>query len=124
MAGVTGITSKFKHKVKCTYLSFAMNLVPHGAELPPKPPEDLNFSHDNSDYDYDHRQQEGKHVYCDPTFEASCFSTDLHLLTQRDLNDLVHDLNLSKKQTEPLGSRLKAWNLLHLENEICLFLNC
>jgi hypothetical protein len=33
---------------------------PHSAELPPKLPENLTFSNDNSDYDDDRRQQEGK----------------------------------------------------------------
>jgi hypothetical protein len=97
--------------------------VPHSAELPPKPPENPIFSNDNSDYDDDHRQQDGKIVYCDPTFEANCFSPEPRLLTQ-DLNVLVRDLNLSKKQAEPLGSRLNAWDLLHQDNEIYLFLNC
>jgi hypothetical protein len=35
-----------------------------------------------------------------------------HLTAQSELNDLVHDLNLSKAQAELLGSRLKEWNLL------------
>jgi hypothetical protein len=56
MVGATGITSKFKHTVKYTYFSSAMSPVPHSAELPPKPPENLIFSNDNSDYyDDDHR---------------------------------------------------------------------
>ena len=33
-------------------------------------------------------------------------------------------MNLSKKRAELLGSRLKAWNLLHQDNEICFFRNC
>jgi hypothetical protein len=49
---------------------------------------------------------------CDPTFEASCFSLEHHLWTWGDLNDLLRDLNLSEKQAELLGSRLKGWNLL------------
>jgi len=110
--------------VKYTYLSFAMSPVPHSAELPPKSPEYPTFSNDNCDYDDNHRQQERKNVYCNPTFEASCFSPEPRLLTQRDLDDRIRDLHLSKNQAEPLGSRLKAWNLLHQDNEICLFLNC
>ena len=35
-----------------------------------------------------------------------------HLLDQRDLNDLVRDLGLTKKKSELLASRLKQWNLL------------
>jgi hypothetical protein len=42
-----------------------------------------------------------------PKFEASCSSSEPHLLTQGDINDLVSDLYLSKKEAEILASRLK-----------------
>ena len=45
---------------------------------------------------------------CDPTFAGVCSSNEAHLLTQGDPNDIVRDLNLSKKQAEILGSRLKG----------------
>jgi hypothetical protein len=41
---------------------------------------------------------EGGNGDCDPTFQASCSSFEHHLLTQEDFNDLVCDLNLSKKK--------------------------
>jgi len=50
-----------------------------------------------TDSDDEHGQQEGYNVDCNPTFEASCSSSEPQLLTQGDLNDLVRDLNLSKK---------------------------
>jgi hypothetical protein len=60
-----------------------MTLVPHSGELPvPKPPENLTFSNDNSDSDVDCGQQKGDNVDCDPTFEASCSSSEPNLLTQ------------------------------------------
>jgi len=37
-----------------------------------------------------------KNVDCDPTFEASCSSSEAGLLTQEDSNDFVRDFNLSK----------------------------
>jgi hypothetical protein len=40
---------------------------------------------------------------CDPTFAGACSSNEPHLLTQGDLNDIIHDLNLSKKQAEAPG---------------------
>jgi len=43
---------------------------------------------------------------CDPTFAGAYSSKEPHLLTQGDLNEIVRDLNLSKKQAELLGSRL------------------
>ena len=37
-----------------------------------------------------------KNVDCDPTFEASCSSSEPHLLTQENSNNLVRDFNLPK----------------------------
>jgi hypothetical protein len=56
--------------------------------------------------------QANNNMDCDQTFAGDCSSNEPHLLTQGDLNDIVRDLNLSKKQAELLGSRLKSWNLL------------
>lgn len=36
----------------------------------------------------------------------------LKLFTQAELNDLLHDLDLSKEYVQPLGSRLKEKSLL------------
>jgi len=52
--------------------------------------------------------QANNNMDCDPTFAGACSSNEPHLLTQGNLNDIVRDLNLSKKQAEILGSRLKA----------------
>jgi hypothetical protein len=61
-----------------------MKPVPHTEQLlVPKPMENLAFSNDNSDSDTDHGQQEGDYADCDLTFEASSFSSEPHLLTQR-----------------------------------------
>jgi hypothetical protein len=71
---------------------------------------------ESSDEDKD---QANKNMYCDPTFTGACSSTETHLLTQWGLNDIVRDLNLSKKQAELLGSRLKGWNILRQETKVC-----
>lgn len=39
-------------------------------------------------------------------------STQPHMLSQGDLNDLVRDLNLTKEMSELLASRLQQWSLL------------
>ena len=44
-----------------------------------------------------------------------------HLLTQGDLNDIVRNLNLWKKQAELLGSRLKGWKLLRQDAKVCFY---
>ncbi|UYV62399.1 hypothetical protein LAZ67_2000421 [Cordylochernes scorpioides] len=64
----------------------------------------------------DRREQQ----WDDTNFEAGALS-EPHLLTQGNLNDLVRDLDLSKKQSELLGSRLKGWNLLHKGTKVCFF---
>jgi hypothetical protein len=83
----------------------------------PQHPENVTFSDDDSDNEV---IQEVENPFQDPNFEAST-SSEPHLLTQGDLNDLVRDLNLSKKQSELLGSRLKEWNLLHINTKSMLF---
>ena len=51
--------------------------------------------------------QANNNMGCDPTLAGACSSNEPHLLAQVDLIDIVRDLNLSKKQVELLGSRLK-----------------
>jgi len=102
---VTGITSKSKHTVNYPDLPSALRPVPYSEELPvPKHLEILTFNDENSNSDKDCRQQERDNTDCIPTFEASCSSSELHLISQGFLNDLVSDMNLSKKQAEPSGS--------------------
>jgi hypothetical protein len=92
--------------VKYPNLPSAMRPVSHNVELPVlKPLKNLTFSDNKSHYD-DEDGQQGDKVDCNPTFDPSCSSSEPHLLTQ-DLNNLVCDLKMSKKQVELLGSRLK-----------------
>jgi len=109
---LTGVTAKSKHIVQYPHLPSAIRPVPHSAELPvPKPPTNMTLSDsESSDEDVG---QVTNNMNCDPTFARASSSNEPHLLTQEDLNDIVRDLNLSKKQAEILGSRLKGWNLLH-----------
>ena len=52
------------------------------------------------------------------TFAGATSSNEPHPLTQGYVNDIVRDLKLSKKQAEPLGSRVKGWKLLRLDSEV------
>jgi len=73
-----------KYTVKYPDLPSAMRPVPHTEQmLAPKPMEYLALSNNNYDSDKDHVQQEGDNVDCNPTFEASSFPSEPHLLTQR-----------------------------------------
>ena len=85
----------------------------------PKPPTNMMLSDgESSDQDVG---QANNNMDCDPTFTGACSSNEPHLLTQGDLNDIVRDLNLSNKQAELLGSRLKGWNLLHKNTKVCFY---
>ena len=69
----------------------------------PKPPTNLTLrDSESSDEDVG---QANNNMYCDPTFGEASSSNEQHLLTPRDLNDIVRDLNLSKKKAELLDSR-------------------
>ena len=68
--------------------------------------------------------QANNNVDCDPTFAGASSSNEPHLLTQGDLNDIVRDLNLPKKQAELLGSRLKGWDLLRQDTKVCFYCGC
>jgi hypothetical protein len=75
-----------------------MRSVPHNEALHiPKPPANVIVDDEDSATNEADFEQDGETFDCDPTFEASCSSSEHHLLTQGDLNDLVRDVNLSKK---------------------------
>ena len=117
---ITGVTAKSKHTVHYPNLLPVMRPVPHSVALPvPKPPTNMMLSDcESSDEDVG---QANNIMECDPTFVGASSSNEPHLLTQGDLNDIVRDLNLSKKQAELLGSRLKGWNLLHQDTKVCFY---
>ncbi|XP_073533089.1 uncharacterized protein [Phyllobates terribilis] len=104
-----GVSRKKKWTLQYPNLPSAIRPVPHTEKLPvPKAPE--TFSVESSE------EEEG--AWCheassshDPDF-LSATSTEPHLITQSDLNDLVSDLDLPKIKAELLGSRLQQWNLL------------
>jgi hypothetical protein len=73
-------------------------------------PEFLHHPHlslSDSESSDEYVGQANNNMDCDPIIEGVCSSSEPHLLTQGDLNDIVHDLILSKKQAKQIGSRLK-----------------
>jgi hypothetical protein len=78
-----------------------MRPVPHNEALPiPKPPANVIVDdEDCATYEAD-LEQVGGTFDCDPTFEASCSSSEPHLLTQGDLDDLFRYWNLFKNRLE------------------------
>ena len=129
---IKGITSKSKHTVHYPNIPSAMRPILHNQNLPvPQPPEKIVFSDEEDDSNIQpgltSTDSEKDEMECDPTFQINeglpPSAREPHLLTQGDLNDLVRDLDLSKKQAELLGSRLKSWNLLHRDTRVCFFRN-
>jgi len=120
LTSITGVTAKTKHTVQYPNLPSAMKPVPHSAELPvPKPLTNMTLNDSESGDDVG---QVNDNMDCDPTYAVASSSNEPHLLTQWDLNDIVRDLNLSNKQAELLGSRLKGWNLLRQDTKVCFYL--
>jgi len=83
------ITFKSKHTVKYPDLPPAMRPVQNSTEFPvPKPTEIWLLAMTTLSL--------VKITDSNPTFVASCFSSEPHLLTQGDLNDFVRHLNVFK----------------------------
>ena len=81
-------------------------VVPHGEDLPiPSAPDSLDTLELS-----DNELQEKS--YTDDTLYEPELSNEPQLFDQKEVNDLVRDLDLSKESAELLGSRLKAKNLL------------
>ena len=49
-----------------------------------------------------------KNMERDPTFAGVCSSNESRLLTQGDLHNIICNFNLSKNQSELLGSRING----------------
>ena len=123
LTNITGVTAKSKHTIQYPNLPSAMRPLPHSAELSvPKPPTKMMMN-DSESSDED-AGQANNNKDCDPTFAGACSSNEPHLLTQADLNDIICDLNLSKKQADLLGSRLKGWILLCQDTKVCFNHGC
>jgi hypothetical protein len=108
-----GITKKKKWTIVYLNIPSALRPVPHGKGI--SIPEPLK------EYTINSADDEGGLTSGSPESPASIepqvshgrsSAPQPHILTQDELNDLVHDLELSKSRAELLGSVLKQWNLL------------
>jgi hypothetical protein len=117
---ICGFSSKNKHNISYPNLPSAIRPVPHCEELPiPELPQDW-METDDENGDEVAVLTDMEHDDCDKEYRPSK-SAEPHLLSQKELNDLVRDLALTKEQSELLGSRLQQWNLLEQNCKITLF---
>jgi len=102
---------------------YTIRPVPHGEGISfPEPPKEFTIESDD--------EKEGESISGSPESPASTEphvshgrtpAPQPHILTQDELNDLIHNLELSKIKAELLGSRLKQWNLLEKNVRISSF---
>ena len=107
-ANVSGFTKKTKSNVIYPNVPSAIRPVPHSETLPiPVPPKSFEET-DSSSSDDSNKPSKSS----DSTYEPSTTRNVPQLFKQSDLDDLVRDLNLGKKQAKILGSRLQQRNML------------
>jgi hypothetical protein len=110
LTNVAGFTKKNKHKITYPDCESALKPVLHNQGIPvPVPPPVSDIGRDDSGEDTDIEITDTTDLYQSPELETL---KQPHLINQKELNDLVRDLELSKEKSELLGSRLQEWNLL------------
>lgn len=109
MTNIAGFTRKNKHKIKYPDCESALKPVPHNPDIPEPEPPAIAVGDDESSDDSDTEMTNSTDLYKQPVLKTL---KQPHLLDQQELNDLVRDLELGKKKSELLGSRLQEWNLL------------
>ncbi|KAI6661434.1 hypothetical protein LOD99_13306 [Oopsacas minuta] len=98
-------------------LQSAIRPVEHSTEFEVSKPKKVSFDDDTVEYAMLDQDDE---EFIPPPMPPD--KTRLpHIINQSELNDLVRDLNLTKDQSELLGSRLKVWNLLDEETKVSFF---
>jgi len=115
-----GVSKKKKWTVHYPNIPSAIRPVPHGEGLPvPDAPESFSLESDEEEEENETSSPEPSMSH-DPYFLPSS-SSEPHLITQGELNDLVRDLELPKSKAELLGSRLQQWNLLAGDVRVSMF---
>lgn len=82
--------------------------VPHGPELPvPNPPQRDETGNDSTSSESTEEFEDTNYISGSGTYVKKPYYPN-----QKDLNDLIRDMGLTKSNAELLTSRLKQWNLL------------
>jgi len=94
------------------FIPSAIRPVPHTEDLPvPVPLQQYIL---DSDDEPTEKQEKTPHpsTSTDADFTADLQSNEFHRIAQKELNDLIRDLDLPKCKAELLGSRLQQWRSL------------
>jgi len=116
----SGMDRKQKQRFDYPNIPSAIRTVPHGEDLPvPEPPKEYSLI---SEMEEEDTEKTGPHEEepTDPDFQSPA-SGSPHRLTQDELNDLVHDLELPTVKAEMLASRMKQWKYLDEGVKIILY---
>ena len=109
LTNITGFNASSRKKIKYSNLRSAMRPIPHSDDLPvPIPPVNKDLL-SSSDEEMPSREDSAESISLEDIESTYSGTSDNepHWIMQEDLNDLAHDLYLSKQQSELLASRLK-----------------
>ena len=103
-------------EIKYPNLPSAMRPVPQSDDLPvPTSPANKDLPSSDEDSAKSISSEDNIYVY------SRASGNEPHWIMQKDLNDLAHNLYLTKQQSELLASRLKQWNLVKADVRITSF---
>lgn len=110
-----GINDKNRKKLPYPSISSAILPVPHSPDLPvPQPPQSEPISSPDTSSAKSNSNESN-------FYGSSDTSSECHLITAAELNDLIRDLQLTKDKSELLASRLQNWKLLDTNAKITFF---
>jgi hypothetical protein len=98
---------KKKQRIDYPNIPSAIRHVPYGNPPVPKPPKEYKFNSEMEEEDTE-KTEPHEEEPTNPDFQGPA-SGSPHRLTQKELNDLVRDLELPKVKAELLASTMKQW---------------
>jgi len=116
-----GMSMKKKSTLVYPNTPSAIWSVPHGDGLPvPEPPDNFAMYSDDDDSVSSNSEEQQPSVSRDADYLPSTDSSN-YKITERELSDLITDLELPKNKAELLASGLQKWNLQHHSVKVTTF---
>ncbi len=120
LVSTKGIGKKSRRKICYPSIPSAIRPIPHSEELPVPVFKGFALSEDEGS-EVDQEQPDSGDIESESSSLDRERSSEPQQFSQRELNDLVRDLGLSKKAAEVLASRLDEKNLLDLSAKVSYF---